>query len=140
MSVYAVIDTNVIVSSLLTHNVESPTVGIIKAIRERGLIPIYSEYLLSEYMDVLTRSKFSLPKDISEGVLALFIEYGIQYEPSDDNIDLPDPDDVPIYLIMMETRDLNSYLVTGNVRHFPEVDYVVTPKKMMELLQESRHD
>ena len=140
MSIYAVIDTNVIVSSLLTRNVESPTVGIIKAVRDRSLIPLYSKYLLSEYIDVLSRSKFSLPKDICEGLLALFIECGRQYEPSIASADLPDPDDVPIYLITMETRDLDSYLVTGNVKHFPEADYIVTPKKMMELLQERRRD
>ena len=37
-------------------------------------------------------------------------------------------------MIAMETRDLNSYLVTGNIKHYPEVDYVVTPRMMMEIL------
>jgi putative PIN family toxin of toxin-antitoxin system len=140
MSIYAVIDTNVIVSSLLTHDVESPTVGIIKAICEKRLVPLYSDYLLSEYAEVLTRSKFSLPKDVCGGILSMITESGIRFEPSNSSTDLPDPDDVPIYLIAMETRNLNSYLVTGNVRHFPKEEYIVTPKKMMELLQEGGQD
>ena len=127
MTVYAVVDTNVLVSSLLTSNSESPTVRIIELIREQKLIPLYSEYQLSEYREVLRRGKFSLPVDVCEGIVTLFTRYGRHFEPSGIDPDLPDPDDPPIFLITMETRDLDSYLVTGNIRHYPLLDYVVTP-------------
>ncbi len=29
----------------------------------------------------------------------------------------------------------NSYLVTGNLKHFPVKPYVVTPKEMLDIMQ-----
>lgn len=43
-------------------------------------------------------------------------------------------EDVPIFEIALSTRDMDSYLVTGNIRYFPEVDFVVIPKEMMNIL------
>ena len=40
MKVYAVIDTNVLVSALLTQRADSPTVKVLKAISEGTLIPL----------------------------------------------------------------------------------------------------
>ena len=140
MTVYAVIDTNVIVSSLLTSNPDSPTVGVIKAIRDGRLIPLYSDYLISEYRDVLSRSKFAIPDVISRGIMSLFTRYGIQVETTDINIEMPDEDDVPIFLITMETRNWNSYPVVGNIKHYPPMDFIVTPKKMMSILEEKQND
>ena len=135
MTFYAVIDTNVLVSSLLTSNPQSPTVEIIISIDKGRLTPIYSDYLLSEYEEVLSRSHFSIPDTIRDQLLWLFKQKGICIEPKETDIDMPDSEDIPIFLITMETRDLDSYLVTGNIKHYPPVDYVVTPKKMIEILR-----
>lgn len=139
MTVYAVIDTNVIVSSLLTSDPKSPTIFIIESIRKGDIIPIFSDYLLTEYKEVLGRGKFSLPESIREGVLSLFLQSGKRFEPTCEDAKLPDTDDIPIFLISMETRDLESYLVTGNIKHYPAMDHIVTPKRMMEIIQSS-HD
>ncbi len=45
-----------------------------------------------------------------------------------------DMDDLVFYEIVMEKRDDNAYLITGNVRHFPKRDFVVTPSEMIEIL------
>jgi hypothetical protein len=55
-------------------------------------------------------------------------------ESDETGIILPDVKDVPIFEIALSTRDCDSYLVTGNTKHFPRVDFVVTPKQMVELL------
>jgi hypothetical protein len=34
----------------------------------------------------------------------------------------------------MEKRDENAYLVTGNIKHFPSRQYIVTPAEMMEII------
>lgn len=132
--VYAVIDTNVLVSALVTSNFESPTISIMHAIPRKVITPIYSRYLLDEYREVLSRDKFGIDSKTIELMLRLFTDYGMSFEPSGGARNLPDMDDVPIYMIAMETRDLNSYLVTGNIKHYPEVDYVVTPRMIMEIL------
>lgn len=137
MTTYAVIDTNVLVSSLITSNPESPTIGIITAIHKRAITPIYSDYLFSEYKEILNRSKFSIPENLKDDILSLFVGFGIRFEPTTTKVDMPDPDDAPIFLITMETRELDSYLVTGNIKHYPPMDYIVTPKRMMEILKET---
>lgn len=44
----------------------------------------------------------------------------------------PDPDDIVFYEVKMSKED--AYLVTGNIKHFPNTPFVVTPKEMMEIL------
>ena len=40
--------------------------------------------------------------------------------------------------VVMETRETtDAYLVTGNIKHFPVKPYVVTPKEMLEILNEN---
>ena len=49
MKHYAVIDTNVLVSALLTNNGDSPVVKVVNAIRENVIIPLFDESILKEY-------------------------------------------------------------------------------------------
>lgn len=56
--IYAVIDTNVIVSALLTRNAESSTVKVIEALLCGKIVPLYNEEIIREYIDVLNRPKF----------------------------------------------------------------------------------
>ena len=51
---------------------------------------------------------------------------------------VPDPDDAIFYEVVMEAREtIDAYLVTGNIKHFPVKPYVVTPKEMLEILNEN---
>ena len=97
MRVHAVIDTNVLVSSLITADFDSPTVYVIREIRDGGIIPIYSDYLLAEYHEVLSRSKFKIPEDVIKRIIDLFINRGVKFEPNEEFVIMPDPDDVPIF-------------------------------------------
>ncbi len=45
-----------------------------------------------------------------------------------------DMDDLVFYEIGMEKRDDNAYLITGNIRHFPRRDFIVTPSEMIEII------
>lgn len=38
----------------------------------------------------------------------------------------------------MEKRDYNAYLVTGNQKHYPVRDFIVTPAEMMDILDAQR--
>ena len=60
MGIKAVIDTNVLVSSFISKNTNSPTVRIIKAIIEGIFTPVYSDDILSEYEEVLGRGRCKL--------------------------------------------------------------------------------
>lgn len=48
---------------------------------------------------------------------------------------MPDPKDVVFYAIVVEKRkEEDAYLVTGNIKHFPQEPFVVTPKEMMDII------
>lgn len=47
----------------------------------------------------------------------------------------PDPKDRVFYEVVMEERnEEDAYLVTGNIKHFPEKPYIVTPRQMMDII------
>ena len=59
---YAVIDTNVLVSALLSADFNKSAPGkVVGHMLEGEIIPIYSEEILAEYRDVLQRAKFHFP-------------------------------------------------------------------------------
>lgn len=61
MICYAVIDTNVLVSALLSPRDDSATVRVIEKVLAGEIIPIYSNDISHEYRDVLSRKKFNFP-------------------------------------------------------------------------------
>ena len=46
-------------------------------------------------------------------------------------------DDLIFYEVAMEKRDNNAYVVTGNKKHYPMKDFIVTPSEMMNILNET---
>ena len=62
MRYYAVIDTNVIVSSLLVN--DSNPKKILDAIHIGIIIPLLNNQILSEYEEVLNRDKFHFRKEL----------------------------------------------------------------------------
>ena len=53
------------------------------------------------------------------------------------SMDLPDAKDVVFYEVVMEKRKRDSaYLVTGNIKHFPKESFIVTPREMLDILEE----
>ena len=51
---------------------------------------------------------------------------------------IPDPKDVVFYEVALSKED--SFLVTGNIKHFPKVDLVVTPAEMMEIIKQNQEE
>lgn len=44
----------------------------------------------------------------------------------------PDPKDIVFYEVSLSKK--GSYLVTGNLKHFPQKSFVISPADMMQLL------
>ena len=63
MKVYAVFDTNVIISSLLTKQRNTATALVVDAIANGVITPLYNQEILDEYEDVLRRPKFKFSED-----------------------------------------------------------------------------
>lgn len=129
---YAVFDTNVLVSALLSRNAESPTVAVVDLILDRIIIPLYNEEILNEYNEVLGRSKFAFSRAMIDAVLAA-IQSGIATDRTPAGWDFPDEDDIVFYEVALSVDE--AYLITGNTRHFPPVSKVVTPAEMLQIVK-----
>ena len=135
MKYYAVIDTNVLVSALLKNG--SVPWQVAEEALHGDIIPVVNDEILSEYKDVLNRPKFRFDKRAVKVLLdefrhrAVFAEAGLIEDV------IPDEKDVVFYAVLMEKRkEEEAYLVTGNLKHFPVRTYVVTPKEMLDIIQE----
>ena len=137
MKYYAVIDTNVLISALLTSNPNSATVLILKYVLNGKIIPLYSTTILNEYKNVLTRKKFNFTIYQINYILSAIEKYGLQLEPTHRNISLPDMDDLPFYEIVLDSNVNNTYLVTSNTKHFPKEPFIVTARQMLEIIKKS---
>ena len=136
MKYYAVIDTNVIVSSMLKH--ESIPGTIVDLINSRIIVPLLNEEILSEYYDVLTRNKFGFDVKDVENLLANIRNNSIFLNREQTLEDFIDEDDIVFYEIVMSARNtMDAYLVTGNIKHYPIRNYVVTPKQMIDIINKS---
>ena len=134
--IYAVIDTNVLVSNFFSGKGKSNPSIIIDKVVEGTIIPIVNQEILNEYQNVLSRPHFKFPLDAVTILYEVFRQTGIvvedQYIVS--NEEFPDPKDIVFYEVRMAVDD--SYLVTGNIKHFPQKPFVVTPAQMVEILKE----
>ena len=132
--IYAVIDTNVFISALLSKNEDSATVKVFNAIANEIITPLYHKDILEEYYDVLHRKKFRFSEEKIRNVLNLVVKYGVEIFPKPTGEILIDMDDLIFYEVAMETRDDGSYLVTGNQKHYPIKNFIVTPAEMVEII------
>ena len=58
IKIFAVIDTNVLVSALFSIHGQSKPAIVIRKIIDGTITPLYNEEILTEYTDVLNRDKF----------------------------------------------------------------------------------
>ena len=75
--IYAVIDTNVLVSALFSISGNSSPSIIIRKIIDGVITPLYNEDILSEYEEVLNRAKFPFRKADIEWLIRTFLDFGI---------------------------------------------------------------
>ena len=140
MKVYAVVDTNVLVSALLSKKEDSATVLVMNEIFGGRIVPLYYRDILAEYREVLHRRKFHLQESTIQFVLNSVIQFGIEVFPQPTGEILIDMDDLIFYEVAMEKRDDDAYLVTGNQKHYPVREFIVTPAEMMRILDSSVED
>lgn len=132
--VYAVIDTNIFVSSFITKNETASTRKVIESMFNGQIKPLYNEEILNEYSEVLHRPKFHLEEADINGLLRFIRQNGIDSERFPFDGDMPDEDDRVFYEVALSEED--SFLVTGNLKHFPKVPKVVTAAQMIEIIEQ----
>jgi len=103
------------------------------------IIPVLNGDILTEYEDVLNRPKFRFDKRAVKVLLdelkkrAVYSDYGLIED------EIPDSKDIIFYAVLMEKRkEDDAYLVTGNLKHFPLRAYIVTPRELLDIIEEGR--
>lgn len=134
MLLLAVLDTNVIVSALLSSKGDSATVQVVQKLFSDSFRPVVSKEIMDEYAEVLHRSKFHFTPEIVDAMLEAIEEKAEIVNPAPSGAVLPDIKDLPFYEVVMEKREGDAYLVTGNIRHFPKEPFIVTAREFLEIL------
>jgi putative PIN family toxin of toxin-antitoxin system len=125
----AVLDTNVIVSGLLTERGNSAL--IIDAFKEKLFTLIYNNEIFAEYQDVLRWDKLGLPAGDIDELLEQIKNTGFPIVPAISDILLTDEDDRIFY---DTAKVANAYLVTGNIKHYPQEQFIIPPADFIVLI------
>ena len=78
---FAVFDTNVLVSALMSARQDSPTVRLLDYVIDDRIVLLYNGEILSEYDDVLHRDKFHFSEERIQAVLDL-VKTGLCLDPT----------------------------------------------------------
>lgn len=136
MQYLVAVDTNVLVSALLSKHDDASTVQVLKALYEDRFTPLYNNEILSEYNDVLHRAKFHFPEATIQATINYFIKYGICVNRLTTDEILPDPKDLVFYEVCLAKREEDSMLVTGNMKHFPTKPFIVSPNELLDIINQ----
>lgn len=132
-----VLDTNIVVSSQM-HSAGLPAVIFNLAINQRMVELCISAPVLAEYADVLNRPRLKIPPVQVELVLSAMQSIARLVTPTETVTAASDPDD-NVFLECAQAAQAE-YLITGNIRHFPEswgVTRIVTVREFFEILAAS---
>jgi putative PIN family toxin of toxin-antitoxin system len=131
-----VLDTNVVVSGILKPL--SKAASILRLVADGSIHLAYDFRLLSEYREVLGRSKFSFAKEDVETFLQQVEREGLLVSAKPLNFHLPDPDDEPFLEVAVSVK--TGGIVTGNKRHFPKKEYeevrILSPAEFLDVLSQ----
>jgi len=133
----AVIDTNIVVSGLITSNPESSLAAILDGMLNGRLQFVLSTALLDEYREVLQRPKLRKLHALQEHEIEKILE-GISrnatwIEPTPSPLASPDPDDQHLWDLLTARPD--AVLVTGDHLLFvnpPPGTIVQLPREFLE--------
>ena len=132
MPLYAVIDTNVLVSAFLKEN--SIPRYIINYMYAGKIIPVYNEEIINEYSAVLHRPKFCFPTESVDIAVNAIQQIGLKIDGAIITEPITDPKDIVFYAVTLNARkQFETYLITGNIKHFPVKTFVVTPRQFLDI-------
>lgn len=135
MNYLVVIDTNVLISALLSKHSDAATVQVLNAVFDGTIIPVFNDEILAEYDNVLHRPKFKFSDTNIQLLLDTIKTYGVFAKQLITNEILPDPKDLVFYEVVMAKQDENAYLVTGNSKHFPKKPFIVTANELLDIMK-----
>ena len=132
--IFAVLDTNVLISAALAHNKYSIPYSVFRGVVEKRFVPLVDDNIVREYWEVFSRPKFSFMQETINDIVGNTIKFAINQPVPPSGIELPDSDDVVFYDVARAHQDKGAYLVTGNLKHFPNCGFAVSPRDFMNVI------
>ena len=133
-----VIDTNVLVSAILSKESDSPVVKVLNLLFANEIQLFYNDDIMNEYKDVLHRKKFNFDTSLIKYIIDTIEENGIKVIAKKIDIELMDEKDKPFYELVMDESIKDGKLITGNIRHFPSHTKIVTPREFIEIYESNK--
>jgi putative PIN family toxin of toxin-antitoxin system len=126
MSKNVVIDTNVVVSALMTPN--GNPAKILELVSHRELQPFYNGDILAEYEDVLSRPELKINPEKKNTFISSIENGWILVEPAVSTVSMPDEDDRIFY---DTAKEVGAIIITGNLKHYPDEPQIMTPAEYL---------
>jgi len=125
-----VLDTNILVGSLLTEGI---SFLVVEKIFEKKITIIYSSAVLEEYTEVLSNKKFE--KKFSQAdamkLIAIIQEIGLLSEPKESIVIFKHEADRKFYDL---AKDNGAILITRNLKHFPREKWILSPQDAISVI------
>ena len=128
----AVLDTNVVVSALL-QPLGKPA-AVLDLVMAGQIDLIVNDAVLAEYEDVLLRPKFGFNEQIVSGFIGYLQQKASRCFAISQPERTPDADD-QVFWDLAATN--NAVLVTGNTKHYPDSETVMTPARFLDYVRDS---
>jgi len=125
-----VLDTNIIISNAIS-DMGNPS-KIMNLISDKKLIICYNAEILAEYSEVLSRARFNFSPEKQRYPIDKIKELGLLIEPPLSDIPLSDESDRIFY---DTAKAAEAYLITGNLKHYPEEPNIMLPAQFIEMLK-----
>lgn len=122
-----VVDTNVLISSTLSS--KGNPYKIMSHISDREVQLYYCPGIIDEYMNVLAYQRLNIAHQTQRKIIKEIERLGILIEPPVSTIPLPDETDRKFY---DTARASEAILVTGNTKHYPDENFIMTPAQYIE--------
>lgn len=130
-----VVDTNVIVSALMTRDgVPARILSSIldNKVNDSKLCILYDDRIIYEYIEVLSRNVFGFNLEIIYNMIEQFKLRGEYVNALLNKENFTDETDKKFYEVYKS--GYADYLITGNIRHFPKEKGIVTPRDFLDCL------
>ena len=92
----------------------------------------YSDGIMNEYIDVLSRSRLKIAANLQFNIIKGLTRVGICIKQTDSTFPLPDESDRIFY---DTAKDSGAVLITGNTKHYPTESFIMTPSDFVAMLQ-----
>jgi len=126
-----VLDTNVIISATISSLGNPKIISLIAA--DENMQIYYSSEILAEYARVLSYERLNFSEEKKAFALNVIKKYGILIQSTTiSEIPLPDESDRVFY---DTAKAADAYLITGNLKHYPEEPHILTPAQFIKMFE-----